>query len=113
MKEAHAEERAIKATLAEAPSPVIALHPGTLARYEAQLADLQKALAAARDHGNEDIMRRLGGALRDLVQTVMIRRVPTRKGGIELTITGRLNALLGEKAFPHGCVRNGGSGGRI
>jgi site-specific DNA recombinase len=113
MKEAHAEERAIKATLVEAPSPVIALHPGTLARYEAQLADLQKALAAARDHGNEDIMRRLGGALRDLVQTVMIRRDPTRKGGIELTITGRLNALLGEKAFPHGCVRNGGSGGRI
>jgi hypothetical protein len=43
----------------------------------------------------------------------MIRRDPTREGGIELTITGRLNALLGEKAFPHGGVRNGGSGGRI
>jgi site-specific DNA recombinase len=37
-------------------------------RAEAQLEDLQKALAAARDQGNEDIMRRLGGALRDLIQ---------------------------------------------
>lgn len=113
MKEACAEESAIKAVLAEAPSPMIALHPTTLTRYEAQLADLQKGLAAARDHGNEDIMRRLGCALRDLIETVTVRRDPTRKGGIELIINGRLNSLLGEKAFPHGCVRNGGSGGRI
>jgi site-specific DNA recombinase len=113
MNEACAEEKALKATLAQEPAPVIALHPGALARYEAQLADLQSALAAAGHPGNEDVMRRLGTAIRDLVGTVTVRRDRSRKGCVEITIAGRLNALLGEKAFPNGCVRIDGSGGRI
>jgi site-specific DNA recombinase len=84
-----------------------------LARYEAQLTDLQQALGAAGHRGNEDIMRRLGAAIRDLVETVTVRRDCSRKGGIEIIIAGRLNALLGEKAFPHRCVRIGGSGERF
>jgi site-specific DNA recombinase len=46
--------------------------------------------------------------IRDLVETVTLRRDPTRKGGIEIIIAGWLNALLGEKAFPHGSMRFGG-----
>jgi site-specific DNA recombinase len=33
---------------------------------------------------------------------VIVRRDPARQGGVEVTITGRLNAVLGEKAYPNG-----------
>jgi hypothetical protein len=34
--------------------------------------------------------------------SVIVRRDPARQGGVEVTITGRLNAVLGEKAYPNG-----------
>lgn len=40
--------------------------------------------------------------MRDLVETVTMFRDPSRKGGIEIEISGRLTALLGEKAYPNG-----------
>jgi len=44
---------------------------------------------------------RLREALRDLVETVTVFRDPSRAGGVEVEIAGRLNALLGEKAYPN------------
>jgi site-specific DNA recombinase len=90
--------------LAEAPTAVIALHPGALAHYGAygaQLGHLQEALARAGTRDNEDVMLRLVSSIRDLVETVTVRRDGS-EGGIEVTIAGRLNALLGEKASPNG-----------
>ena len=40
--------------------------------------------------------------MRELVETVTVFRDPDRLGGVVVEITGRLNALLGEKAFPNG-----------
>ncbi|UVK47119.1 transporter substrate-binding domain-containing protein [Mesorhizobium sp. AR07] len=40
-------------------------------------------------------------AMRDLIETVTVFRDPSRIGGIEVEISGRLTALLGEGAFPH------------
>jgi hypothetical protein len=45
-------------------------------------------------------------AMRELVQTVTVHRDPSKPGGVEILITGRLNALLGENAFPSG-IRSG------
>jgi site-specific DNA recombinase len=98
MKQACAEERAISVTLAEAPTPVIALHPGALSRYESLLARLQDAISKGIAAGNGAYV----DAIRDLVETVTVRRDDSRKGAIEVSIAGRLNALLGEKAFPNG-----------
>ena len=39
-------------------------------------------------------------AIRDLVETVTVRRIAP--GKIEVEIAGRLTALLGPEAFPHG-----------
>lgn len=76
----------------------ITLHPTALARYEAQLARLQETLAdgtSAAD-GEEPT------AIRELVESVIVRRDPERLGGVAVEITGRLSALMGGAAFPHG-----------
>lgn len=39
-------------------------------------------------------------AIRDLIETVTLFRDPSRIGGIEVEIAGRLTALLGEEASP-------------
>ena len=36
-----------------------------------------------------------------LIDTVTVSRDPSRLGGVTVEISGRLNALLGEKAFPN------------
>ena len=36
-----------------------------------------------------------------LVETVTVFRDPSRPGGVTIEITGRLNALLGEQAYPN------------
>lgn len=100
------ERRELEAALAEQPAPVIALHPRTLARYEAQLLRLQAALAKGLSAADPEGM----AALRDLVQTVTVH--PGAKPGLVVVdISGRLNALLGLDPFALG--GNGGSGGRI
>jgi hypothetical protein len=41
-------------------------------------------------------------AIRELVDTVTVQRDPSKRGGLEVVIAGRLNALLGDEAFPNG-----------
>jgi site-specific DNA recombinase len=43
-----------------------------------------------------------------LIETVTVFRDPSRLGGVEVEIAGRLSALLGEKAFPNGVKASGG-----
>ncbi|WP_342739417.1 hypothetical protein [Bradyrhizobium sp. B117] len=79
-------------------SKEVALHPTILKRYEEQLGRLEEALT-------KGILRAGDGeaaeAIRDLIDTVTVFRDPGRLGGVTVEIAGRLNALLGEKAFPN------------
>ena len=95
-----AEEAQVRAQLAEAPEPphVVTLHPQALTRYEAMLGRLSEALAAGINRGDAEGAE----ALRDLVDTVTVRPNPDHRGGVAVEISGRLNALLGEVAYPHG-----------
>jgi hypothetical protein len=74
-----AERNAIEGLLAETLPKVIALHPGALARYEQQLSQLQQTIAKGVAAGNTACNE----ALRDVVETVTVRRNPTRAGGVE------------------------------
>ncbi|WP_159587130.1 recombinase family protein [Chelativorans xinjiangense] len=96
----HEERKGIEAELDKVPPPteVVALHPAMLARYEQQLTRLQEALSQGIRAGDTESAE----AMRDLVETVTVFRDPSRKGGIEIEISGRLTALLGEKAYPNG-----------
>ncbi len=40
--------------------------------------------------------------MRDLVETVTVFRDLSKPGGVVVEIAGRLTALLGEQAYPHG-----------
>lgn len=94
------EQSELRAKLAEVPEPpeVIGLHPATLKRYEGQLAQLQTALAKGIRAGDTEAAQ----AMRELIDTVTVSRDPSRKGGVEVEIAGRLTHLLGPKAFPQG-----------
>ncbi|WP_076446334.1 recombinase family protein [Roseivivax lentus] len=94
------EQAKLRAKLQEAPEPpeVIGLHPATLKRYEGQLAQLQVALAKGIRAGDTETAQ----AMRELIDTVTVSRDPSRKGGVEVEIAGRLTHLLGPKAFPQG-----------
>ncbi len=76
---------------------VISLHPAVLARYEQQLVHLQDALSKGVNAGDSEAAE----AIRDLVETVTVFRNPSHPGGVTVEIVGRLNALLGEQAYPH------------
>jgi hypothetical protein len=76
---------------------VISLHPAVLARYEQQLTHLQDALSKGINAGDSEAAE----AIRDLVETITVFRNPSHPGGVTVEIVGRLNALLGEQAFPH------------
>ncbi len=52
-------------------------------------------------------------AIRDLVECVMVRRDAAQPDKIYIEVTGRLNNLLGDKAFPNRVGRLDGSGGAI
>jgi len=93
-----AERKAVEAELAEAnPALVVTLHPGALKRYEDMVRRLQQAVAAGVAAGNTEYAE----ALRDLVEIVTVRPGP-EPGRVEVTIEGRLAALLGPEAFPNG-----------
>jgi site-specific DNA recombinase len=76
---------------------VISLHPAVLARYEQQLGDLRRALSDGVRAGNSEA----ADAIRELVETVTVFRDLSRPGGVTVEIAGRLNALLGENAYPN------------
>jgi site-specific DNA recombinase len=40
--------------------------------------------------------------MRDVVETVTVFRDPSKLGSVEIEILDRLNALLGERAYPNG-----------
>jgi hypothetical protein len=80
-----------------ASNEIVALHPAILARYEGQFATLQDALSKGINAGDSDAAE----AIRDLVETVTVFRGPARPGGVVVEISGRLNALLGENAYPN------------
>ena len=89
----------------------ITFHPGTLARYEGALARLQTEL----EKGAAESDAEQAAAIRELVETVTVRRDPSRRGGVEVEISGRLAALLNAPVYP-GHLRspvggNAGSGG--
>ncbi|WP_181180444.1 hypothetical protein [Mesorhizobium sp. B1-1-7] len=75
-----------------------------LARYQEQLNQLQSGLAKGIASGDSECAE----AMRDLVETVTVFRDPSRIGGVEVEMAGRLTALLGEGAFPHGTKGVGG-----
>lgn len=100
------ERRALEAQLAAAPANVIALHPATIAAYERKLARLQQAIEADIRDGEPDH----AAAIRDLVERVTVQRAGDQ---IRIEITGRLNALLGPKAFPGDVGGATGSGGPL
>jgi site-specific DNA recombinase len=80
-----------------AVNDTVALHPAVLARYEQQLVHLQDALSKGINAGDSDAAE----AIRDLVEAVTVFRDPSRPGGVTVEIAGRLNALLGEQAYPN------------
>ena len=49
-----------------------------------------------REHGDSEATE----AIRDLVETATVFRDPTGTGGV-VEIVGRLNALIGEEAYPN------------
>jgi site-specific DNA recombinase len=110
MKEVLAEKQGLTVELAEAPAAKqeVALHPGILARYEAQLERFAEAIAAGVRAGDHDGF----AAVRELIESVIVQRDPARQGGVQVTITGRLNAVLGEKAYPNGVCGKGVAGAR-
>jgi hypothetical protein len=82
----------------EPPAPkAVALHPAILKRFEEQLVRLEQALARGVSAGDGEAAE----AIRYLVDTVTVFRDPARPGGVAVEIAGRLNALLGEEAYPN------------
>jgi site-specific DNA recombinase len=82
----------------EPPAPKdVALHPTILKRYEEQPERLDEALAKGARAGDGEAAE----AIRDLVETVTVFRDPECPGGVSVEIAGRLNALLGDAAYPN------------
>ena len=94
-----AERKRISEELqSEPPAPKeVALHPTILKRYEEQLGRLEEALGKGVSAGDGEAAE----AIRDLVETVTVFRDPARPGGVAVEIAGRLNALLGDRAYPN------------
>jgi site-specific DNA recombinase len=88
----------LKGELAAEPveENTVALHPQALTRYAELLAGLKHTLESGAAAG--DLEAR--GAIRELVGAVTVRRDPTRKGGVLVTIDGRLAPVLGDGLFP-------------
>ena len=94
------EERkqiAVELKVEPARKETVALHPTVLARYERQLATLRDALSKGIIAGDSEAAE----AIRELVDTVTVVRDPARPGALMVEIAGRLNALLGEQAYPN------------
>lgn len=101
--ELHDERERVLAELAKAPPSfeVVSLHPEILRRYEEQLETLQSTLAQGVRSGD----RECAEAMRELVETVTVYRDFSELGAVEIEVAGRLNAILGERAYPNGVKR--------
>ncbi len=95
-----AERSRLKAELAatEVPPKIIALHPAVIARYLANVEDLEHFIARGEDSDE------LSASLRALVDSVVI--APKEPGKpITVDVHGRLAALVGGEVFPEGSTR--------
>ena len=72
-------------------------HPAILKRYEEQLPQLENALGRGVSAGDAEAAE----AIRDLVEAVTVFRYPARQGGVTVEIADRLNASLGQEAYPN------------
>jgi hypothetical protein len=104
----HERER-LEADLEAAPTQPIALHPSVLADYQDKLERLQEAI----ERDVRDCEPEHAAAIRDLVECVTVQHDDGQPDKIRIEITGRLNSLLGENAFPNRVGRLGGSGGPL
>ena len=93
--------------LAGARQNVITLHSGALAEYQRKLEQLLEAIEQDIREGEPDH----AAAIRDLIECITVRHDANAPQGIHIEVTGRLNCLLGDKAFPKNVGRIGGSGG--
>jgi site-specific DNA recombinase len=97
-----AEKERLAAELASAGEEpkLVALHPGLIDTYLAQVKDLS-ALLAQHAHAppEDDRSRALVDRFRALVETVTVHPNPPRQG-FEVEVKGRLAALIGSDAFP-------------
>jgi site-specific DNA recombinase len=106
-----AEKQQLEATLAaQGADTIVALHPTALTRYLSAVDDLAATLAArAIDPANES-----PGALRELVDSIIVHPPANGAGQPGLEIRGRLAALTGAGLFPDSRFGvQSGSGGRI
>jgi DNA invertase Pin-like site-specific DNA recombinase len=103
------ERKLLEAELKAAPPQPIALHPGILADYERKLERLQAAIEQGTSEGNTEY----GQAIRDLVESVTVQHDVTAPDNLHIDITGRLNNLLGDNAFPNRVGGKRSSGGGI
>src|SRR5262245_55272161 len=96
MEARRAERDRIKEELERIPMAenVITLHPAGLRRYEQQVGQLQETLEAGTAAGGVEA----AAAIRDLIETVTVRPDPQKRGGVQVEIEGRLNALLSATA---------------
>jgi site-specific DNA recombinase len=92
------EKSALEGKLSETPVPIVGLHPAALKRYEEQIRRLQASLTKGIQNGDAEATQ----AIRDLIDTVTVHRDLSKPGGVEVVVAGRLNALLGNDAFPNG-----------
>lgn len=109
-KALRAEHDALGAELAALPQTqdVITLHPAVLARFAAQVAGLEAALAGPIRCGDQEAVT----AIRDLVQSVTVWRGDTR-GGVKIEIAGWLDQLLGRDTGPRRAWGPMVAGGRL
>ncbi len=105
------EKRRLEAQLQAAPPKVVTLHPSVLRDYERKLQRLQEAIAEDMQDGEPDHAQ----AICDLIERITVRRDPNQPEKLQIEITGRLDRLLGEAAFPSRRSVGGinGSGGGI
>ena len=91
MKAKDEQLKALRVELEQEPAPVdvVALHPGTVQRYQAQLEALHAEIS-------DDIQKNapeIGALMRELIHSITL--YPTEKwGGVSLEIQGKLRLLL-------------------
>lgn len=107
LSKARADRDALAAALGQIDQlPVVALHPAVIADYRAQVAKLNAALAENPEARLEAIPR-----LRALIDTVTITPDETKRRGVTINVTGRLQTMLalatGNPAAPPMYVNSG------
>jgi hypothetical protein len=87
-----AELKGLREELALEPPPLdlVVLHPVAIARYEQQLGRLREELEEDMATGNT----KAAGVMRELIETITVRRNPETGKGVSIEIRGRLRNLL-------------------